>query len=248
MNKAFWRDAVKTVAGILGFALLIRGGIWLKNAGRDAGDPREGVCKASEAAEAYLGGYKLAGEEKAALRVWREDEADLPEWFDPDEEMAVEWIAEEANVPRRDIGCPDPELNVGMVGWDGRICEEWEMALFARIVFWEFYGTSEACCVAGADSILNLWASGYFGNTLGELLSARAENGALVYTTYAWAWDEVYDPEGLEWCRELCEERFIGGPTSGEQAFFQLYGYPSWAQPCFVIDGVYFSAFKEGWK
>ena len=75
---------------------------------------------------------------------------------------------------------------------------------------------------------------------------ARAENGALVYTTYGFVWDAEYDPDGLAYMRELCEERFYNGPEWGAE-FFQLYGFPEWAVPCYEIDGVYFSTGK-GWQ
>lgn len=130
-------------------------------------------------------------------------------------------------------------------GWDGHGAEAWELDLFARIVYLEFWGTSPECCEAGADSILRLWESGYFGDTLGGVLSARAENGALVYTTYGFVWDAEYDPDGLAEMRELCEIRFMNGPEWGAE-FFQLYGFPEWAVPCYEIDGVYFSTGK-GW-
>ena len=125
-------------------------------------------------------------------------------------------------------------------GWDGRYCELWEMDLFARIMYLEFWGTSPECCEAGVDSVLRLLESGYFGSSLGAVLSARCETGALVYSTYAYVWEWEYDTQGLADMRALCEERFSTGPV-WIAPFFQLYYYPAWAVPCYQLDGVYFS-------
>ena len=125
-------------------------------------------------------------------------------------------------------------------GWDGRYCELWEMDLFARIMYLEFWGTSPECCEAGVDSVLRMLESGYFGDSLGAVLSARCETGALVYSTYAYVWEWEYDTQGLADMRALCEERFATGPV-WIAPFFQLYYYPSWAVPCYQLDGVYFS-------
>ena len=221
----------------------------------------------------YLGGARTAMPERAeriAPEHYTEGEGPAPEWWMPDEPMAAEWIADVADinvgdksdgdtdvpcnarqsdsnaVERTDAGCPDWNADSAVTGWDGRRAEAWELDLYARIMYLEFWGTSPECCEAGADSILRLWESGYFGDTLGGTLSARAENGALVYTTYGYVWEWDYNPEGLADMRELCAERFAGGPE-WDAAFFQLGGYPDWAVPCYELDGVYFSTGK-GWQ
>ena len=125
-------------------------------------------------------------------------------------------------------------------GWDGRYCELWEMDLFARIMYLEFWGTSPECCEAGVDSVLRMLESGYFGDSLGAVLSARCETGALVYSTYAYVWDWTYDPDGLAEMYALCMDRWTNGPV-WVAPFFQLYRYPSWAVPCYQLDGVFFS-------
>lgn len=136
-------------------------------------------------------------------------------------------------------------INTTLWGWNGHGMEVWEWELLSRIVYLEFNGTETECMNAGIDSILNLWDSGYFGNTLGGLLSATAENGALVYTTYGYVWTWDYDYTVLAEIKALCLERFVNGPQYGCH-FFQLYGFPWWAEPCYEIDRVYFSTFKEG--
>lgn len=125
-------------------------------------------------------------------------------------------------------------------GWDGRYCELWEMDLYARIMYLEFWGTSAVCCEAGADSILRMLESGYFGDSLGAVLSARSESGALVYSTYAYVWEWTYDPNGLAEMYALCVDRWTNGPV-WIAPFFQLYYYPAWAVPAYQIDGVFFS-------
>lgn len=184
-----------------------------------------------------------------------EGESPVPVWWDPDEDMAVEWTDNTADNARLshsvdynarcDVGCPDYNIETTIYGWDGHRAEPWELQLMARIVYLEFLGCSQECCEAGVDSILNLWDSGYFSSTLGGTLSATAENGALVYTTYGYVWDWTYDPDDLAWCMSLCEERFYNGPR-WNCCFFQLYGYPAWAEPLYCMDGVYFSTGK-GW-
>jgi len=128
--------------------------------------------------------------------------------------------------------------------WDGSYSELWEMELFYRIAYLEFWGTSEECVKAGIDSILQLWKSGYYGDSLGRLLSATCETGAYVYSPYAYVWNWNYDQKGLEEIKALCLERFSNGPEYCAP-FFQLWYYPAWATPCYEIDGVYFSTFKR---
>jgi len=128
-------------------------------------------------------------------------------------------------------------------GWDGRYCELWEMELFARIMYLEFWGTSPECCEAGVDSVLRLWESGYFSDSLGGTLSAQNEGGGWVYSTYAYVWDWQYDAAGLEDMKALCVERFTAGPE-WSAPFFQLGGFPAWACPMYQVDNVFFST---GW-
>jgi len=71
-------------------------------------------------------------------------------------------------------------------------------------------------------------------------LSAVTETGAWVYSTYPSVWETIYDPQGLADMRQLCEERFVDGPSWAAE-FFQLYSYPDWAVPMYELDGVYFS-------
>lgn len=149
-------------------------------------------------------------------------------------------------VPKSGISADVIDYTEGVIwGWDGRYCELWEMNLFARIAYLEFWGTSQTCCEAGVDSILRLWESGYFGDSLGAVLSAKCETGAYVYSTYAYVWDWDYDQQGLAEMRALCEERFSTGPV-WTAPFFQLWYYPAWAVPCYQIGNVFFSTGK-GW-
>lgn len=146
--------------------------------------------------------------------------------------------------PVHDIGSPDWNLNTSRVGWDGRLAEEWELDLYARIVYLEFWGTSQECTEAGADSILRLWELGEYGDTLGELLSAQYAPGYYVYSPYAYVWDWTYDAEGLADIRALCEERFANGPEWCAP-YFRLWYYHDWAVPAYQLDNVYFSV--RGW-
>lgn len=217
--------------------------------------PCEGVGRIPEAAR-YLGGVDVV--DVPTLEIACEDDDPLPDWWDPDAADIVweddhsadvgKMVDGDKNVPRRDGGCPDWNLNTSLVGWDGRTMEVWEMDLFSRIIYLEFNGVEPECMNAGIDSVLNLWTSEYFGKTIFETLSARAENGALAYTTYGYVWEWDYDYSVLEEIKTLCVERFKNGPNYGCH-FFQLYGFPTWAKPLYEIDQVYFSTFKDGtWR
>ena len=216
-----------------------------------ADEPAEGVARVPAVAR-YLDGAEEA--EYISLEEYREGDGPAPEWYRPDEPMAAEW--EDSNtqqsnghsdtvdyIERHDIGCPNWNLCSTLYGWDGHTAEPWELELYARITYLEFWGTSPECCEAGADSILQLWDSGYYGDTLGDLLTARAEDGSLVYSPFAYVWEWDYDPEGLADMRTLCEDRYYNGPE-WPAPFFRLWYYHPWAEPMYEIDGVYFST---GW-
>ena len=193
--------------------------------------------------------YKAVREEIAvyvSLEEYTEGEGEPPVWWNPDEPMAVEW--EDPNtrqsdsnpIQRTDIGCPDWNYDSTLCGWNGHHMEVWEMELFAKIAYLEFWGTNQECCEAGVDSFLQLWDSGYYGDTMGGLLSATAEDGSLVYSPYAYVWDWNYDADGLAEIRSLCEERFYNGPQY-IAPFFRLWYYHPWAIPAYEIDHVFFS-------
>ena len=179
-----------------------------------------------------------AGEAETArtLETYTDGESPVPAWYQPGEDMAVEWRQTE----RHDVGCPDWNVDSTLWGWDGHGMEVWEMDLFARIVYLEFWGTSTACVEAGIDSMLLLWDMGEYGRTMGELLSAQYAPGYYVYSPYAYVWDWDYDPDGLAEIRAVCEERFVNGPTWCAP-YFRLWYYHDWAVPAYEIDGVYFS-------
>ncbi len=176
------------------------------------------------------------------LDSYTEGEGPAPEWWDPEEPMAAEWTAE---TERRDIGCPDWNLESSLTGWDGHRAEIWEMDLFARIFYKEFWQPDLTLCEAGCDAILRLWESGEKGRTLGEVLSSTAENGAWTYSTYPEVWATDYDPDGLAWCRAFCEARFYAGPV-WIAPYFRLDYYHDWAVPAYQIGNVYFSVGAQG--
>ena len=163
------------------------------------------------------------------VEIYVEGEGEPPAWYRPDEPMAAVWTADET-----------------IYGWNGRTAAEWEMDLFSRIFYLEFWGASDICCEAGCDAILNLWESGLFGETLGDVLSAKNDQGAYVYSTYPYVCSTAFDAGGLAWCRAYCEERFKTKPEWCG-VYFKLGGYhdTSWSIPVYEIDGVYFSTFKE---
>ena len=195
------------------------------------------------------------------LETYTDGDSPVPSWWNPDEPMVAVWeghFTEAGNMvddnalqsdtvdhiahPPVGIspGGVDWNIETEIVGWDGHRMAVWEMDLFSRILYKEFWGTSQECCEAGADSILRLWESGYFSDTMFGTLSAVTETGDWVYSTYPSVWETVYDPRGLADMRQLCEARFVDGPSWAAE-FFQLYSYPDWAVPMYELDGVYFS-------
>lgn len=221
-----------------------------------AEEPADGVGRIP-AVIRYKAG--AAGEEIPSLPVYNEyveGEGPAPEWWRPEEPMAVEWQAdftqlfvEAADMADDqvdgvdynaqdviDVGCTDDTL----YGWGGHTAEPWELDLFARIFYKEFWQPNMTLCEAGCDAILRLWESGEKGRTLGEVLSSTAENGAWTYSTYPEVWATDYDPDGLAWCRAFCEARFYAGPV-WIAPYFRLDYYHDWAVPAYQIGNVYFS-------
>ena len=228
------RDAVEIIAALIMFGVLLYAFLWACKAcakevfavaGRKAEVQSDNVSESADSMEyeatTYLGGYECPGEYNAKL----------------------EGFSNDFEVGRKDIGSANPAQDSLVYGWGDRKAARWEMELLSRIYYLEFWGTSVECCKAGFDAIMNLWASGYFGETLGTALAAENGGGYYVFSTYPGVWDVEYDPDGLQWCRDFCYERFAVEPES-DVMYFRLYWYHdiSWSTPRFEIDGVYFSA------
>lgn len=234
-----------------------------------------------------LAGAPVASADAVAepmIRTYTEGESPVPEWWQPGEEMAVEWVAscqqvteinsdnelasfskfsasyQQVNPLQSDTvdynaqaiahppvgiapGGIDWNIETELVGWDGHRMAVWEMDLFARIAYLEFWGCSAECIEAGVDSILNLWNLGEYGRTMGDLLSAQYSPGYYVYSPYPYVWEWDYDYSGLAAIRKICEERFASGPV-WVAPYFRLWFYHDWAVPAYEIDGVYFSVAK----
>lgn len=210
------------------------------------------------------------------LDEYVEGESPVPEWYRPDEEMAVEWVASYRQVTETNTNndcagyepvsaaseqvTAHPPVGIDPGGVDWNVCstlyganglkmEQWEMGLFARILYREFWGTSRECCIAGADSIINLWKSGYYGNSLFDTLSAVTESGGYAFSTFPGVWQVSYDPDGLAEMQSICEDRFYNGTEYGAAFFRTDHYHGDWAVPlfCFPDDNVYFSTGK-GWN
>lgn len=195
-------------------------------------------------AEAHIGGYlsPVCREEGYhSIAEYTEGEGEPPEWYRPDEEMAVKWVAAEAHPPVGiDPGGVDWNIETEMVGWNGHTMTGVELDLFSRIAYLEVWGSSEECCKAVVDAILALWDSGYYGNTLFETLSAVTETGWYAFSTYPGMWSVTYDSNGLDEMRTLCMERFTNG-YEYDAPFFRTDYYHPWAVDAYHIDNVYFS-------
>ena len=274
--KGCLRDAIEIVA-VIGIGMIIiwglvagiveavewfRDSVWLRPA-EETVTLSEGVGGVPKVIQ-YLGFAEADEEETApAYEEYTEGDGPAPAWYRPNEEMAVEWvdkfdidwldesdncsdneIAEE--VIRTDIGCPDYNIETTIWGWNGHSMECWEMDMLSRIFYLEFWQPNEVLCEAGCDAILQLWDLN--GGTLYETLSHVNENGSYSFSTFPGMWEETYDPDGLEWCREYCEQRFYQGPEWTAQ-YFRKGWYHDWGEwspiPAYEIDGIYFS-YKEG--
>lgn len=253
------RDIVEVAIAIAMFGIMLYAFLWLLMNGfqeiksglslkADTVNEEDGVGRvtASVGVVPRAMAEAPAEEEETALWVYVEGEGTPPEWYRPDEPMAVEWYAAEPHPPVGvDPGGIDWGLETTLWGWDGHSMTVMELNLFARVFYLEFFGASVPCCEAGCDAMLNLWASGIYGQTLFEALSYCDPQYGYTYEVYPWVWTSEYDAEGLEWCREFCLERFVEGPIH-ETMYFQLYGFhdTSWTIPLFECDGVYFSKGK----
>ena len=200
---------------------------------------------------------------EGVLQFYTEGESPVPAWWDPEEPMAAEWTeperSEEADPEffeevfaeteqvRHDAGCPDYNYETTLYGWDGHCMETWEMDLFVRIFYKEFWQPNLTLCEAGCDAMFQLWDLN--GGTMFETLSYVNENGSYAFSTYPGVWEEEFDPDGLAWCKAFCEERFYEGPTWPAQYFRkgQFHDWGEWSPiPAYVIEGIYFSTSKEG--
>ena len=217
-------------------------------------EPAEGVAWIMpESAEAAVWLSPVCADEAETARMleeYTEGDSPVPVWWNPDEEMSVEWTANAPQSDTVDYNAPegiDPggvDWNVCSTvwGWDGHGAEVWELDLLARGLYIEIWGSSPECCEAGCDAILNLWASGDYGRTLFEALSYYDPVYGYTYEVYPWIWDWNYDADGLAWCKDFCTERFLNGPE-WSAVYFQLGGYhdTDWVPPLYEIDGVFFS-------
>lgn len=223
-----------------------------------ADSPSEGIGRVP-AVVRYLAESRADGAERAyLLDVYAEGESPVPEWWNPGEPMSAEWV--DGNALQSDSVDYNPHPPIGIDpdgidynvcstvwGWDGHGAESWELDLLARVFYLEFWGTSIPCSEAGCDAILNLWDTGRYGRSLFEALSYYDPDYGYTYRVYPRVWKTEYDADGLAWCREFCEERFINGPE-WECVYFQLGGYhdTEWVPPLYEMDGVYFSGAAYG--
>lgn len=216
-----------------------------------------------------------AGEAETAVWLdhYTEGDGPAPEWWNPGEPMAAEWEDHSGEVTKMVDGDDVTDISVGDInvlskphppigidpggvdwnicstvwGWDGHSAEVWELDLFARIFYREFWQPNLTLCEAGCDAMLGLWD--LYGGTMFEMLSHINEDGSYTFSTYPGVWEIEYDPDGLAWCKAFCEERFYEGPVWPAQ-YFRKGNYHDWGEwspiPAYEIDGIYFSTGK-GW-
>ena len=253
------------VWGILlaGFFFMIRAcaGETARQARRDGAEAsveREGAIVT---AKRYGAGREAEEVTRPLLEVYTEGcGEEPPEWWRPDEEMAAVWTADEGcnilatNLQSNSVdynahppigidpGGVDWNVCTTVWGWDGHGAEVWELDLFARIFYREFWQPNLTLCEAGCDAMLGLWD--LYGGTLFETISHVNEDGSYTFSTYPGVWEIEYDPYGLAWCKAFCEERFYKGPVWPAQ-YFRKGQYHDWGEwspiPAYEIDGIYFS-------
>lgn len=261
--------AVGTAAGVIGVGAWVASNIHLRPA-----EDRAEVAR-SKAAVTFtpcqlsdLPAYEP--EPNPRLEFYAEGDSPIPAWYKPDEPMAVEWVDhsgedhfpdagkvvdEDMNVLNKaephppvgvDPGGVDWNLCTTIWGWAGHGAEAWELDLFAKIFYREFWQPNLTLCEAGCDAMLGLWD--LYGGTLFETLSHVNEDGSYTFSTYPGVWEIEYDPDGLAWCKAFCEERFYEGPVWPAQ-YFRKGHYHDWGEwspiPAYEIDGIYFSIGKE---
>lgn len=270
-KPSIWRDAAEILAVILVFALLmwmfvtmvrivfdyVRERRDVNELKADTVNPEDGVGRvtASVSVISRSMAEAPAEEEETALWVYVEGEGTPPEWWNPDEEMAVEWYDEDLFTDAGQMVEAEPHPPVGvdqggidynlcstLWGWDGHSMEAWEMDLFSMIFYREFWQPNLTLCEAGCDAMLQLWDLN--GGTMYETLSHVNEGGSYAFSTFPGVWETEYDPDGLAWCRAYCEERFCEGPSWPAQYFRkgQYHDWDEWSPiPAYEIDGIYFS-------
>ena len=257
----------------LGMVSFIKG-VKLRPADLPADTPSEGVAWIMpEAGEVPVWLSPVcAGEAETAVWLdhYTEGDGPAPEWWRPDEAMSAEWRADVTDISVGDINVPcnaqqsdavdyiahppigiDPggvdwNLCSTVWGWDGHGAEAWEMDLFAKLFYREFWQPNLTLCEAGCDAMLQLWDLN--GGTMYETLSHVNEDGSYAFSTFPGVWEAEYDPDGLAWCRIYCEERFYEGPSWPAQYFRkgQYHDWDEWSPiPAYEIDGIYFSIGKE---
>jgi hypothetical protein len=272
-DKPTWlmllRDIAEVAVSVALFGLLLWAFLWvLVNGFKEIGDALKlradtvsedcGVGRATASLNGVLllGGETDEPEGNTVLRVYTEGvDSPLPEWFDPGEEMAVEWYDEDHFPDATQMVEAEPHPPVGvdpggidynlcttLWGWDGHSMEAWEMDLFSMIFYREFWQPNLTLCEAGCDAILQLWDLN--GRTMFETLSHVNEDGSYAFSTYPGVWETEYDLDGLAWCRAYCEKRFYEGPSWPAQYFRkgQYHDWDEWSPiPAYEIDGIYFS-------
>lgn len=160
-TKSILRDLAEIIVALTVFGLLL----WLflsfvtgvfGAARLDEGVGRATTCLGAAEREEE---YENAEEETEALRRYVEGEGEAPAWYKPDEEMAVEWVdnVSTTSTQRKDAGCPDYDIETVLYGWDGHSMESWEMDVFSRIFYLEFWQPNLTLCEAGCDAMLRLW-------------------------------------------------------------------------------------------
>lgn len=205
--------------------------------------PTEGVGRVYvEEVPRYISG-NVQEEASAELRVWCETDENLPEWWDP---SSAEIVYQEPIAQPIHSDALDYNLNTTLCGWNGHGIEVWELDLFAKIFYREFWQPNLTLCEAGCDAMLQLWDLN--GGTMYETLSHVNEDGSYAFSTFPGVWEAEYDPDGLAWCKIYCEERFYEGPSWPAQYFRkgQYHDWDEWSPiPAYEIDGIYFSVGRE---
>lgn len=181
--------------------------------------------------------YESAEEETEALRRYVEGEGQPPEWYRPDEEMAVEWTETE----RHDIGCPDPWLNELLTDSRGATAERWEIEECIRELMLEAGGESEADIREHAavycKRLLYTQTVGGFDDWGTTLYGVVHSHGFL--ETYPYIWTEQAEP--TDEVREIFWDVWYNGYDSDfrVQNFRSGY-YADWSIPAYQIGSSFY--------
>ena len=203
-----------------------------------ADTPSDGIGRVYTAEATRYATPVVQAEEGTALRVFCETDPDLPEWFKPDEEMSVEWYAQE---PVKDIASPDAFWNERLLDSRGAAAERWEIEECIRELMLEAGGESDAdirehAAVYCKRLLYTQTVGGYddWGTTLHEVVYSHG-----FLETYPYIWETRATP--TDEVREIFWDVWYNGyDTDFRVQNFRSGYFASWSIPAYSIGNTFY--------